>query len=60
MDEISEEEPGPSAPDPLTCNPSDAKMQKGPQEPTLISINETYTQNNNYCRDYTKEFALLL
>ena len=50
MDELSEEEPGPSAPDPLTWNPSDARKSKraGPQEPTLISRNETYTQNNNY------------
>ena len=28
MDEISEEEPGPSAPDPLTWNPSDAMLEK--------------------------------
>ena len=28
MDEISEEEPGPSPPDPLTWNPSDAMLEK--------------------------------
>ena len=55
MDELSKEEPGPSAPDPLTWNPSDAIMcarkskRVRPQKPTLIGIKETYTQNNNYC-----------
>ena len=57
MDELSKEEPGPSAPDPLTWNPSDAIMyarkskRVGPQKSTLIGIKETYTQNNNnnYC-----------
>ena len=28
MDEISEEDPGPSAPDSLTWNPSDAMLEK--------------------------------
>ena len=39
MDELSEEEPGPSAPDPLTWNPSDAiimlEKAKGPGHKSL-------------------------